>query len=73
MLDRQCPRVVETREPATETTLEDVLARNLSTPRTRACVVFTTPACLYLYSTRQYVAWRCSPPLRGRARICLLP
>jgi hypothetical protein len=30
MLDRQCPRVVETREPATETTLEDVLARNLS-------------------------------------------
>ena len=31
MLDRQCPRVVETREPATETTLEDVLARNLST------------------------------------------
>ena len=30
MLDGQCPRVVETREPATETTLEDVLARNLS-------------------------------------------
>jgi hypothetical protein len=38
MLDRQCPRVVETREPATETTLEDVLARNLSirTPHARA-------------------------------------
>jgi hypothetical protein len=38
MLERQCPRVVETREPATETTLEDVLARNLSirsTARTR--------------------------------------
>jgi hypothetical protein len=30
MLVRQCPRVVEAREPATETTLEDVLARNLS-------------------------------------------
>ena len=30
MLDGQCPRVVEPREPATETTLEDVLARNLS-------------------------------------------
>ena len=31
MIDGQCPRVVETREPATETSLEDVLARNLST------------------------------------------
>ena len=30
MLDGQCPRVVETREPATETALEDALARNLS-------------------------------------------
>jgi hypothetical protein len=33
MLVRQCPLVVETREPATETTLEDVLARNLSIHR----------------------------------------
>jgi hypothetical protein len=42
MLDLQCPRVVETREPATETTLEDVLARNLSihrAPHARACGV----------------------------------
>ena len=36
MLDRQCPRVVETREPATETTLEDDLARNLSIRSTHA-------------------------------------
>lgn len=47
MLDGQCPRVVETREPATETTLEDVLARNLSirnTARTRHCGLSTAVA-----------------------------
>jgi hypothetical protein len=47
MLDRQCPRVVETREPATETTLEDVLARNLSIRSTAHARTagFTTPGC----------------------------
>ena len=46
MLDGQCPRVVETREPATETTLEDVLAGNLSirsTARTRLLGFYQLP------------------------------
>jgi hypothetical protein len=38
---------VETREPATETALEDVLARNLSMPHARAYMGFVTPV------------WRC--------------
>jgi hypothetical protein len=59
MLDRHCPRVVETREPATETTLEDVLARNLSIRSTarRGLLGFLPPRVASAHSTRQYFAF----------------
>ena len=84
MLDDQCPRVVETRELATETTLEDVLARNLSThgvmhahaptwrlqPRAACTASALSTLPNYVFYNVVDLPEGCSPPLRGRARIC---
>ena len=52
------PRVVETREPATETTLEDVLARNLPTHGALHLYACAASAPLYLvfYYCADFVA-----------------